>query len=413
MNRLVSHLAFQKGMSGSNRLILIFFICMATILGGNNSFAQNERAKLEQQKADILRKIKENEKILSQTAEKRNSSLGRLKALNNQISSRSSLIQAINSEVSLLDEEIAEDQSIIDAMEEDLKALKAEYAQMIYATQKSSSGFNQLTFIFASSTFNQLFMRMKYIKQYGDARQKQVKQIEIVQQNLNEQIAEIEVQKESKQSLLNDELTENQKLQGLQVEQRRLVSQLEQEENRIRQELEKQRESERLLNEKIEDIIEAERRAAALANVNMEALTTAFEKEKGKLPWPVEEGFVSSKFGLHSHPTLKRVQINNKGIDIQTSNDAYVKAVFPGKIIAIQSIQGQGITVIIQHGDYYTSYSRLKAVTVQKGQQIQSGSVLGQVLTNSENVSEIKFRINASNGTVNPESWLQSKINKP
>lgn len=413
MKHLVSHSVFRRNMRGSNSFLVIIVLALVIASGGSTAIAQDMRTQLERQKAEILKKIKENEKILSQTAEKRNSSLGRLKALNNQITSRSSLIQAINSEVGLLDEEIAEDQSIVDAMEEDLKALKTEYAQMIYATQKSSSGFNQLTFIFASSTFNQLFMRMKYIKQYGEARQKQVRQIEIVQQNLNEQIAEIEVQKENKQSLLNDELTENQKLQGLQVEQRRLITQLEQEEKRIRQELDKQRESERELTNRIEDIIEAERRAAALAKVDMTALTSAFEKERGKLPWPVDEGFVSSKYGLHAHPTLKRVEVNNKGIDIQTSIDAYVKAVFPGKVIAIQSIQGQGITVIMQHGDYYTSYSRLKAVTVQKNQQLQAGTVLGQVLTNNENVSELKFRINAAKGTVNPETWLQSKINKP
>lgn len=412
MNHLVFHSAFLRGMTGLSRLVLIS-VFFTILLMGNSLLAQNQRASLEKQKAEILKKIQENEKILSQTAAQRNTSLGRLKALNNQISSRSSLIKAINSEVGLLDDEISEDQSIINAMEEDLKALKAEYAKMIYATQKSSSGFNQLTFLFASSTFNQLFMRMKYIKQYGESRQKQVRQIEIVQQNLNDQIAEIEEQKADKQALLNDELTENQKLQGLQVEQRRLITQLEQEENRIRKELEKQRESERELTNKIEEVIEAERRAAAAANIDMSALTSAFEKERGKLPWPVDGGFVSSKYGLHSHPTLKRVEINNKGIDIQTSSDAFVKAVFPGKIIAIQSIQGQGITVIIQHGDYYTSYSKLKAVTVKKGQQIQVGQALGQVLTNSENVSEMKFRINAANGTVNPETWLQSKVNKP
>ena len=248
-------------MTRSNSFFLVFIFCLATFFVAPNSFAQSERAKLEKQKADIIRKIKENEKILSQTAAQRNTSLGRLKALNNQISSRSSLITAINSEVNILNEEIAENQSIVDAMERDLKALKQEYAQMIYATQKTSSGFNQLTFIFAASTFNQLFMRMKYIKQYGEARQKQVKQIEVVQQNLTDQILEIEKQKENKQALLNDELTENQKLQGLQLEQRRLVTQLEQEEKRIRQELDKQRESERELTNRIEAIIEAIRKS--------------------------------------------------------------------------------------------------------------------------------------------------------
>lgn len=413
MNRLASHSASLVDMKGLNRLLLISLILIATAFVAPEGFAQNERAKLERQKADILKKIKENEKILSQTAAQRNTSLGRLKALNNQISSRSSLIQAINSEVSILDEEIAEDQSIVDAMEEDLKALKNEYAQMIYATQKSNSGFNQLTFIFAANTFNQLFMRMKYIKQYGEARQKQVRQIEIVQQNLTDQILEIEAQKDNKKALLNDELSENQKLQGLQLEQRRLISQLEQEEKRIRQELDKQRESERELTNKIEEIIEAERLAAAAANIDMSALTSAFEKEKGKLPWPVDEGFISSKYGLHSHPTLKRVQINNKGIDIQTGSNTVVKAVFPGKVSAIMSIQGQGITVLIQHGDYFTSYSKLKAVTIQKGQEVRPGDILGQVLTNTDNVSEMKFRIYGKKGAVNPESWLRSQINKP
>ena len=400
-------------MRSANKSVLLTLLFVLALSWSNTLLAQNERDKLEKQKAEILRKIKENEKILNQTTEKRSTSLGRLKALNNQISSRASLIKAINSEVDLLDAEIAENQSIVNAMERDLQALKKEYGQMIYATQKTSSGFNQLTFLFSSSTFNQLFMRMRYIRQYGDARKKQVRQIEIVQQNLNEQIAEVARQKEQKQALLNDELSENQKLQGLQLEQKKLIAQLEQQENRIKKELEKQRESERELTSRIEDIIEAERRAAALANVDMKALSTAFEQQRGKLPWPVDEGFVSSKYGLHAHPTLKRVEINNKGIDIQTSSNATVKAVFPGKVIGVMSIPGQGITVILQHGDYFTSYSKLKAVTVKKDQQVQAGDVLGQVLTNNENVSEMKFRINATNGTVNPETWLRRKSNKP
>ena len=162
-------------MRGSNLFLLIALILFMAVPNGQNVWAQNDRAALERQKAEILKKIRENEKILNQTAEKRNTSLGRLRALNNQISSRSTLIRAINSEVSLLEEDIEEDQSIIAAMEKDLQALKAEYAQMIYTTQKTSSGFNQITFLFASKTFNQLFMRMKYIRQYGEARKKQVR----------------------------------------------------------------------------------------------------------------------------------------------------------------------------------------------------------------------------------------------
>ena len=103
--------------------------------------------------------------------------------------------------------------------------------------------------------------------------------------------------------------------------------------------------------------------------------------------------------------------ISDKGVDIQTSKDAYVKSVFNGKVVGVMSIQGQGITVLIQHGEYFTAYSKLKAVTVKQDDKIVEGQNIGQVLTVNYNVSEIKFRINDSKGTVNPESWLQSKIN--
>lgn len=390
---------------------VIRVIILIGIFATTGLVAQSERETLEAQKKALLEKIQQNQVILDQTEEKRISSLGRLRALNNQISSRSRLINAINNEVSLLDERISEDQEFIASLESDLQAMKAEYAKMVYATQKTSAGFNQLTFLFAANTFNELFMRFKYMEQYAKARKKQGEQIELVQASLSLQIEEVEEQIEEKQSLLNEELQESTKLQSLRSRQRSLVKELEQEESRIRAELNRQKASEKELTDRIDSIIEAERRAALAGSADMSELTTAFEGTKGKLRWPVEEGFISSKYGRHKHPTLKRVTLDNKGIDIQTSKDADVKSVFNGKVVGVMSIQGQGITVLIQHGEFFTAYSKLKAVIVQKGDTIVEGQRLGQVLTGADNVSEVKFRINAKSGTVNPEYWLQSKIN--
>lgn len=390
---------------------VIRVIILLGIFATTGLVAQSERETLEAQKKALLEKIQQNQVILDQTEEKRISSLGRLRALNNQISSRSRLINAINNEVSLLDERISEDQEFIASLESDLQAMKAEYAKMVYATQKTSAGFNQLTFLFAANTFNELFMRFKYMEQYAKARKKQGEQIELVQASLSLQIEEVEEQIEEKQSLLNEELQESTKLQSLRSRQRSLVKELEQEESRIRAELNRQKASEKELTDRIDSIIEAERKAALAGSADMSELTTAFEGTKGRLRWPVEEGFISSKYGRHKHPTLKRVTLDNKGIDIQTSKDADVKSVFNGKVVGVMSIQGQGITVLIQHGEFFTAYSKLKAVIVQKGDTIVEGQRLGQVLTGADNVSEVKFRINAKSGTVNPEYWLQSKIN--
>ncbi|MGW8121287.1 murein hydrolase activator EnvC family protein [Roseivirga echinicomitans] len=382
--------------------ILFFFI-------GFEGSAQNQRKTLENQKNEILKKIQQTERILTQTSTQKNSSIGRLRALNEQIQTRSSLIGAIQGEVSLLDKEISENLSIIQAMENDLSQLKKEYGEMIYTTQKTSKGFNEMTFLFASSTFNQLFMRMKYIKQYSEARKKQAEQIQIVQSSIGLQIAEIEAQRKSKQSLLSDELTENNKLEELRGDQRDLINKLTQDEQRIKKELEEQRKAEKQLSERIDAIIEEERKAALLGSVDMSKLTEEFSKEKGKLPWPVDEGFISSKFGEHRHPTIKTITINNLGIDIQTSENAKVKAVFPGKVSQVLSIPGLGNSVLIQHGQYFTVYSKLKTVVVKKGDQVQIGQTLGQVLTDKDNISQVKFRVHDVKGTVNPELWLQKR----
>lgn len=384
-------------------LLLLLLLVTPVVMHG-----QSQKELLEQQKEAIRKRIEQTQKILQQTTSEKTNSIGQLRALNNQITSRASLIKAINDQVKALDEQIQEDQSIAEAMANDLKSLKDEYAQMIYVTQKTSSGFNQITFLFAAETFNQLFMRMKYMRQYGKVRKKQAAAIAVVQENLKAQIDEIELQKEDQKSLLNEELTESEKLQNLRAEQRQVISALEREEQKIRKQLSDQLASEKELSKRIEAIIEEERRkAAAINSIDLDELTTAFQKEKGQLPWPVSEGFISSKFGRHKHPTLQRVTLNNKGIDIQTANNAYVKTVFPGKVSLIQSIQGQGITVLIQHGTYYTAYSKLKAVTVANGQQLAAGSTIGQVLTNADNVSELKFRIYDTSGTINPELWLK------
>ncbi|MFT7054699.1 MAG: murein DD-endopeptidase MepM/ murein hydrolase activator NlpD [Roseivirga sp.] len=392
-----------------NRFLLTSFTLL--LLSSFFAHGQNPRKSLEAQKLEILKKIQETEKILSQTSSKKASSIGRLRALNQQIQTRTSLIGAIKGEVNLLDSEMGENQSIIDAMGNDLLALKAEYAEMIYTTQKTSKGFNELTFLFASSTFNQLFMRMKYIQQYSEARKNQGKQILIVQLSLGEQIAEIETQRNSKRSLLTEELTESEKLENLVGQQKQLVTQLTQDEKRIKQELDRQKKAEKELTGKIEAIIEAERKAALLSSVDLTELTSAFEKEKGRLPWPVEQGFVSSKYGEHKHPTIKTVTINNPGIDIQTNENATVKVVFAGKISRVLSPPGWGNSIVIQHGEFFTIYTGLRSVVVKRGDIVTQGQTLGQVLTDKDNISVLKFRVTPpkSISTVNPELWLQRK----
>ena len=71
--------------------------------------------------------------------------------------------------------------------------------------------------------------------------------------------------------------------------------------------------------------------AALLASYAMtpeaRALANNFASNKGALPWPVERGLITGKFGKHPHPVVKGVVVDNPHIEISTEQGAVVRQV--------------------------------------------------------------------------------------
>ena len=176
--------------------------------------AQKDRVALEKEKSNAQKRIQQIEQILSQTTSKKKASVGQLTAINKQIETRSRLITSITEELHLLSEQIIEDNVVIEALEEDLENLKKEYAVMVYAAHKSSTGYNRLTFLFSSESFNQFFMRFKYLQQYSEARHNQVTLINDVMDALIQEKEQLEMRKLERQALLNDMVKEADKLRN-------------------------------------------------------------------------------------------------------------------------------------------------------------------------------------------------------
>jgi septal ring factor EnvC (AmiA/AmiB activator) len=65
--------------------------------------------------------------------------------------------------------------------------------------------------------------------------------------------------------------------------------------------------------------------------------------------------------------------------------------------------------VIVQHGRYFTTYSNLSGVSVQKGQQIKTGQSLGRVALNFDGVGAIDFYISNESSNYDPEKWLRRR----
>jgi murein hydrolase activator len=405
----------------------ILFLIGAFLLSAS-AVAQKSKAQLQREKQENLEKIRETEKILGETTTEKKNSIGELSALTKRIEQQEVLMISIRAEIELLDYDIEEDNQIISALEEDVKKLKEEYTSMAFAAQKASGKIDKLTFLFSAQSFDQLLMRLKYMEQYGQARQEQAEAIEKMQRILSEQVRQIEIKRNEKQTLLSEEEKESSQLTGLKKKKKTLVKSLEKEEKRLQHDLADTRKAIAELDNLIAKIIKEEIVRAALeakrlreAKARAEkkkveevevadesvALSASFEENKSKFPWPVA-GFVSQRFGRQMHPVLKGIEIQNNGVNIQTKQGEQVKSIFSGEVREVALIGGFGRTVIVSHGEFFTVYSGLREVVVKKGQKISSNSEIGIVASNNEGVSELRFQIFQNMTPLDPQKWLRN-----
>lgn len=394
----------------AGRLILLLVLSLSLSL----AFGQKKtKAQLQKEKQQNLEKIREVEKILQETASQKQNTLGELTALNQRIIEQENLINAIRKEINFLNVEIGENNDIIQALETDLEKLKKEYASMLFAAQKANNSTTRLTFLFSASSYHEMIMRLRYMDQYGKTRKLQGEQIVKVQDELSGQVRQIESQRKEKNKLLEDGVTENKNLAELKQKQSRMVKSLEKEEKKLKRDLEQTREAIAKLDKLIENIIkeEIEREAlaaAAAGSAKSVSLSSSFEENKNKLPWPVSSGFISQRFGLQNHPVLKGIVTQNDGVNIQTKANEKIKCIFEGEVTRVAFIPAFGSTIIVKHGEYFSVYTGLKEVYVKTGQKLITNQEIGIVTSNSEGISELRFRIYKNDKALDPQPWLRN-----
>jgi len=135
------------------------------------------------------------------------------------------------------------------------------------------------------------------------------------------------------------------------------------------------------------------------------ALNDNFERNKGSLPWPTD-GFILNHYGTNKYPD--GVVYNNPGVSIGTQTGASVKAIFDGEITQISYIEDKEV-VFIKHGKYFTVYSNLSGASVQKGQQVKTGQLIGKAAMNDDGQGEVDLILMKEDNNVNPEQWLRRK----
>ena len=378
-------------------------------------YSQQTRQNLEEQRRQVLKEIEETGRLISETVRDHEQSLAKLKLLNAQVEQYNRLISSINTEIAYTNRQINTTSMRIRQMTGEIERMKAEYAKLLVQAYKNRGQYNQLIYVLSSNDFNEAYRRMKYFQQYSEYRKKQVDEIQIMQEELNEAIEQLKIQKADNEQMLAEQRRETAKLQTVKKEVDKEINQLKSQERRYRTQLAEQKQREKRIEIEIEKLIaeEAKKRGATTTNIydrltpEERLISNNFRTNRGKLPWPTERGTITGKYGTSRNELLPNVMDENIGIKITTVSNSDVRAVFQGEIIGIGGVPGENMFVVIGHGNYFTVYRNLVNVNVIKGEKVNLKQTIGKVYTErGANNSELMFQIYEGGNRLNPELWL-------
>ena len=448
----------------------LVIVVLLLVSGTLSVCAQETKEEIQKKQQQLLQEISDLNNTLNQIKKNKKQSLSQLALVQRKINARQELINNINRDLRRLDDNIYKNQLEINRYKREIDTLKEQYAKSLVFAYKNRSNYDYLNFLFSAKSFNDAIKRVAYLKSYRQYRETQVNAIQQTQQLLAQQINTLNANKSEKSTSLQDQgkqlavLQEDRKekdqvVNELKGREKEIAAQLKEKEKQrqklqqalqtvIRREIEaaKKKEAERLAKLKEEEKKKkladqaAGKTTATEANetkntapVNTGPVTNAvtpgksnrvyspfestteemnvsinFENNRGRLPWPADQGYVSTHFGPYEVPGTK-LKGNMPGTEISLPIGSNVKAVADGVVSAVFDL-GTGQTVVVRHGKYFTAYSNLSAVGVEKGQQVKPGKVVGKAAAGFSGEGQIIFMVQNEKGdNLDPEKWLKSR----
>ena len=398
-------------MSKKRILFAVFLISVQIV-----SSQASSRKDLENQKQAIQKELKQINNLLFINNKKKEVAFSDIENLTLKIQRQQEIVKLTNRQINILNEEISQNQKTKANLEKNLEEIKLAYKQMIIRSYKARSGKNKLMFILSAETFFQAFKRTQYIKQYASHRRNQAKKIVSISENISNVIKDLSQRLDLKRDLLQKNRDNQKTLESEKTRVNKMAYQLRSQEKKYKRNIVlKQKESEKIdkeIEKLIKEAIAASNRKKVKSNnfsLTPEALALAksFELNKGKLPWPVSRGVVIQKFGTQPHPVVRTAKIKSNGIVIATEKSAKVKTVFKGIVLSVLKFRGSNPTVLVQHGNYITAYKNLAKVFVEKGDNLDSGEVIGEVYNNENSgKSTLQFSVFKKTTPLNPIYWI-------
>lgn len=430
-----------------------FIVCFSAA-----AFAQTTREELEKQKMELKKELEQTERMLNENKAKSKENFVQWKLINDKVNIQDRIIDNINRDINLLDNNLYTTQKDISRYDKLLDTLKQEYAKSMVYAYKNRSNYDFLNFIFSASSFNDAIKRITYLKSYRNYREMQGENILRTQELRKKRVEELSGTKKKKSLVLLDKDKEMSALETQQREKDRILNELKKQGKQLNDKMAATRKQLKKVDNAIAAAIkraiddanklaikkakedEAKRVAAektsatktttnpstvttktttapkkvepkkapesVLLNAENTAVNASFVSNRGSLPWPVDKGYVLLHSGSNKLPS--GTVLVTTGISVAADIGAPVKTIFDGVVSNIVYVDEMQV-VIIQHGKYFSTYSNLTNVSVQRGQNVKTGQVIGKVLANLEGIGAVDFYINDEKNNFDPEKWLRRR----
>ena len=437
-------------------LTTFVFVCSAML-----AYAQPEtREELEKQRQQLKKEIEQTEKLLKSNKVQTKENLLQYKLITNKVNLQDRVIDNISRDLKVLNNNMYNIQKDMSRYDRLLDTLKREYAKSMVYAYKNRSSFDFLNFMFSAGSFNDAVKRITYLKSYRNYREMQGENILRTQELRRKKKEELGGAKVEKNKTLLTQSKEMQTLEAQQKEKDRILAELKKQGKQLNNQIvAKQKQMQKVSNAiaaaikkaqeeakkaalakaadeerkrlaaerdlaknssgttntdtttasvpvKIKTAVPAKKMESVLLNAGNTALNTSFERNRGSLPWPLDRGVILMHYGKNTLPSGSTLNVTS--VTISSEIGTSVKAVFNGTVSTVQNVEDMQV-VIIQHGRYFTTYSNLSGVNVQRGQEVTTGQVIGRVAANFDGVGAIDFYMSNESSNFDPEKWLRPR----
>ena len=397
------------------RLLHIVLVAAALLAGVSASAQKNSQKNLESQRAKLQKDIELINRKLAENSRSSEKVLSNLTLVRSKIAKREQLITECDRTLKVLGDSIKICEKDIAVLQDRYDTLSAYYAKLVRGAYKNRDSRTWYMYILSSQSVGQAFRRLGYFRSLSSQMNVQARKIQEASAALEAKKARLVSLRAESNEVKGQIVKERSRLQEEESESSRMQDKLLKDKKQYEKQLKEKNRQIESLNRKIAELIRQSQKPAkgggqskgkTVSTAIDTKLSNEFASNKGRLPWPVE-GVVTDRFGKHQHPVYKNVELpQNNGVTLTVRKGAQAMAVFNGKVSQMFVLPGYNQCVLVNHGEYYTLYTKLKTVSVKVGDKVTTGQAIGVVDTiGGEDL--FHFELWKGSEPQNPENWLR------